>query len=134
MVRRLGLVLGTTAGLLPWLLGLGVILVFVIFLGQRFGIFGQRFELAANSVLIPSDAESRSLEAFTFLPRDGIRAIDSPRFLSAAESEARGEMVPTEFVIGLSIGGESKAYPVNILSRHEIVNDTVGGVPVAVTF
>ena len=43
-------------------------------------------------------------------------------------------MVPTEFVIGLSIDGESKAYPVNILSRHEIVNDVVGGVPVAVTF
>jgi hypothetical protein len=85
-------------------------------------------------VLIPSDSDGRSLEAFTFLPRDGIRSIDSPRFLSAREADDRGEMVPTEFVIGISINGESKAYPVNILSRHEIVNDTVGSVPVAVTF
>lgn len=134
MVRRLGLVLGTVAGLLPWLLALGALLIFVIFIGQRFGIFGQEIDLPRNSVLIPSDAEGRSVDAFTFTPRDGIRSIDSPRFLTAQEAEQRGEMVPTEFVIGLSISGESKAYPVNVLSRHEIANDTVGGVPVAVTF
>ncbi len=43
-------------------------------------------------------------------------------------------MLPTEFVIGLDLGGETRAYPVNILSRHEIVNDEVGGTPVTVTF
>ena len=134
MVRRLGLVLGTGAGLAPWLLAIGLTLIFVIFLGQRFGFFGLRIELPASSVLVPSGSDGRSLEAFTFLPRDGIRSIDSPQFLSAREADDRGEMVPTEFVIGISINGESKAYPVNILSRHEIVNDTVGSVPVAVTF
>ena len=134
MVRRLGLVFGTVAGLLPWLLALGAVLVVVIVFAQRFGIFGQTIDLPANSVLVPADAESRSVEAFAFTARDGIRSIDNPSFLTARESEERGEMVPTEFVIGISINGESRAYPVNILSRHEIVNDTVGGVPVAVTF
>ena len=134
MVRRLGLVFGTAAGLLPWLLALGVVLVVVIVFAQRFGIFGQKIDLPANSVLIPSDAENRSLEAFSFTARDGIRSIDNPGFLTVREAEERGGMVPTEFVIGISVDGESRAYPVNILSRHEIVNDTVGGVPVAVTF
>lgn len=39
-----------------------------------------------------------------------------------------------ETVLGVSINGDHRAYPLNMLSRHEIVNDTVGGVPVAVTW
>ena len=39
-----------------------------------------------------------------------------------------------EQVIGLDIGGQVKAYPINILSRHEIVNDVVGVTPLAVTW
>ena len=134
MVRRLGLVFGTMAGLLPWLLALGMALIIVIVFAQRFGIFGQKIELPGSSVLVPTGSEGRSVEAFTFTARDGIRSIDDPVFLTAGEAEERGEMVPTEFVIGVSINGESKAYPVNVLSRHEIANDTVGGLPVAVTF
>jgi hypothetical protein len=64
-------------------------------------------------------------------PRDGIPPIDDPKFLPV--SEATG-LADTEPVIGLVIGGEAKAYPLRILIWHEIANDTVGGVPVAVTF
>ena len=39
-----------------------------------------------------------------------------------------------EPVIAVSLGGESRAYPLQLLTWHEIVNDTLGGVPVAVTF
>ena len=134
MARRMGLVFGTVAALLPWLVGLALVLVVVIVFAQRFGIFGQGIDLPANSVLVPSDAESREVQAFSFTARDGIRSIDDPSFLTVEEAEERGEVVPTEFVVGISVGGESRAYPVNVLSRHEIVNDTVGGVPVAVTF
>ncbi len=134
MVRRISLVFGTVTGLLPWLLGLALVLIIVVIFAQRFGIFGQRIDLPADSVLVPSGAEGRSVQAFTFTARDGIHSIDDPVFLTAREAEDRGEMVPTEFIIGVSLNGESKAYPVNVLSRHEIANDTVGGVPVAVTF
>ena len=41
---------------------------------------------------------------------------------------------PNERIIGLVINGEARAYPITILSSHEIVNDTVGGEPVAVTW
>ena len=43
-------------------------------------------------------------------------------------------MTDRKVVIGLEIQSEAKAYPINVLSRHEIVNDVVGGKPVAVTW
>ena len=41
---------------------------------------------------------------------------------------------PVEPVVALSVGSQSRAYPLQILVWHEIVNETVGGVPVTVTF
>jgi hypothetical protein len=64
-------------------------------------------------------------------PKDGIPSIDNPKFVSVASS---ADLKPREPVIGLEIGGEAKAYPLRILVWHEIVNDTVGGVPVVVTY
>ncbi len=63
---------------------------------------------------------------------DGIPSIDDPVFRSQAEAEASLE--DTEAVVVLEIAGDARAYPVEILVWHEIVNDTVGGVPVAVTY
>ena len=65
-------------------------------------------------------------------PRDGIPAIDSPSFASVADQ--RGVLAPNEPVITLSQGGQAKAYPLRVLTWHEIANDTIGDVPVAVTF
>ena len=64
-------------------------------------------------------------------PKDGIPSIDNPKFVSVASSN---DLQPREPVIGLEIAGEAKAYPLRILVWHEIVNDTVGGVPVVVTY
>jgi hypothetical protein len=63
--------------------------------------------------------------------KDGIPALDTPRFVPAGEVDF---LDPDEPVIALDVGGEVRAYPVQILVWHEIVNDTVGGVPVAITF
>ncbi len=65
-------------------------------------------------------------------PRDGIRSIENPPFISLEEAEQW--LAPTEPVIALEIDGDARAYPLQILTRHEIVNDVVGDVPVAVTF
>ncbi|MFQ5419948.1 MAG: DUF3179 domain-containing protein [Anaerolineae bacterium] len=65
-------------------------------------------------------------------PRDGIPSIDKPEFISFAE--AADWLADVEPVISLEINGDARAYPLQILTWHEIVNDTVGGVPVAVTF
>lgn len=64
-------------------------------------------------------------------PKDGIPAIDTPQFTRAGAVDWLGEREP---LILVSIGGETRAYPLQILIWHEIVNDDVGGTPVAVTF
>ena len=65
------------------------------------------------------------------VPKGGIPAIDHPSFVPVGEAHG---LVPREPVIAVAIGGEARAYPLRILIWHEIVNDTVGGVPVAVTW
>jgi hypothetical protein len=65
-------------------------------------------------------------------PRDGIPSIDNPQFVSPDEAEAW--LAGNEPVVALEIEGDARAYPLQILTWHEIVNDTVGSVPVAVTF
>jgi hypothetical protein len=64
-------------------------------------------------------------------PKDGIPSIDNPKFANVSESQF---MSNSDMVIGLEINGEVKAYPIFILVWHEIVNDTVGGTPVSVTY
>lgn len=65
-------------------------------------------------------------------PRDGIRSIDDPQF-ETTESAA-GWLAGNEPVIALEIGDDARAYPLQIITWHEIVNDEVGGRPVVVTF
>ncbi|MBE1284702.1 MAG: DUF3179 domain-containing protein [Rhodobacteraceae bacterium] len=65
-------------------------------------------------------------------PKDGIPALDAPKFQPAGQERRIGDREP---VITVEVpGAEPRAYPIRYLTWHEIVNDTVGGVPVAVTF
>jgi len=65
-------------------------------------------------------------------PPDGIPSLDNPKFLSVVD--ANKFLKDSDLVIGISLNGETRAYPLLILVWHEIVNDKVGGVPVAVTY
>lgn len=64
-------------------------------------------------------------------PRDGIPALDRPRFLAAAEADF---MAPTDRVLGVQVADRARAYPIRILNYHEIVNDVLGGQPLVVTY
>ena len=65
-------------------------------------------------------------------PRDGIPSIDDPNFVSP--EEAAPWLADNEPVVALELNGDARAYPLQILTWHEIVNDTVGNTPVMVTF
>ncbi|HSG84839.1 MAG TPA: DUF3179 domain-containing (seleno)protein [Candidatus Limnocylindrales bacterium] len=65
-------------------------------------------------------------------PPDGIPSIDDPRFESV--DAAATWLTERSPVIALEIAGDARAYPLAILLYHEIVNDTVGGRSVVVTF
>jgi len=64
-------------------------------------------------------------------PPDGIPAIDDPKFQAASEVDWLDDSEP---LLSLTVGGETRGYPLQIMTWHEIVNDTVDGVPVAVTY
>ncbi|MAS35521.1 MAG: hypothetical protein CL610_16030 [Anaerolineaceae bacterium] len=66
------------------------------------------------------------------VPRDGIPPIDNPRFESL--DAASRWLQPQSPVIALEVDGIARAYPLAVLTRHEIANDVIGKVPVAVTF
>lgn len=63
--------------------------------------------------------------------RDCIPSIDDPRYLSV---ESATHVADNDLVITLSYKGEYRAYPSKILDHHEIVNDTIGGDPLAITW
>ncbi len=64
-------------------------------------------------------------------PRDGIPSIDEPAFVPVSEI---ANLAPGDPVISVDFAGDARAYPLRVLMWHEIVNDVVGDVPVAVTY
>jgi hypothetical protein len=64
-------------------------------------------------------------------PPDGIPPIDEPKFLAPEDATFLAEREP---VLAVEIGGQARAYPLQIMTWHEIVNDEIGGVPVSVTY
>jgi hypothetical protein len=63
--------------------------------------------------------------------RDCIPSIDAPKYVPAAEA---AHVADDDMVIAIALAGDKRAWPARILDRHEIVNDTIGGVPIAITW
>jgi hypothetical protein len=74
------------------------------------------------------------------LPRDGLPVLDFPRLLTPAQADSlHGAqhykyLVPGDRVIGVALEGRARAYPISVMNWHEVVNDTLGGRPIAVTY
>jgi hypothetical protein len=115
-------------------------------------VVADRFQVPEGVTILTEDDRSSRLRALTRswntnwnrhtirydeilsggVPRDGIPSIDDPQFVD--QGEAADWLADNEPVIAVEIDGDARAYPLQILTWHEIVNDTVAGVPVAVTF
>lgn len=105
---------------------------------------GSKFEAGSPQDTPPRSAEIEFSTDFTIhsIPytevlsggpsKDGIAPVDDPHFISV--EEATGWLADVEPVIRVEFNGETKAYPIQILMWHEIVNDEVGGEPITVTF
>ena len=95
----------------------------------------------------PPDTEpapTLAIEPQTDAPRPGGRAgavgfgrgtrfvpLDNPAIVSADEATF---LQPDDRVLGLTVGGESRAYPISMMTFHHVANDELGGLPVLVTF
>lgn len=82
------------------------------------------------------DAEHRRISAqevfWGGVAVDGIPPLESPRFVSP--EQAAVWIGPGDRVAGVEINGDARAYPLRIIDWHEMVNDTVGGVPVSLAY
>ena len=99
--------------------------------GRRVESYG--FDL--DPLLVP-----RHLVVAAGFPKDGIPALVDPPAMrgdavAAFNERVRGKyLVSGDRVIGVSLGGRERAYPLRLLDWHEVINDELGGIPIAVTY
>lgn len=62
---------------------------------------------------------------------DQIPSLDNPKLISAVEADY---LLPNDLVFGVAINGDVRAYPLRIMGWHEMFNETIGGVPVALAY
>ena len=85
---------------------------------------------AADWVLTPSSIDTEKIQSYG-PPKDGIPSLTDPLYLSAGEADY---LAGGDRVLGLEINGDARAYPLRIMSWHELVNDTVGGDEILVSW
>ena len=90
--------------------------------------FGQGSESPDSTRESPASASDPAPEGVEILmPRGGIPAVFEPEFVPAGSAEITDDA----WVLGIVIDGIAKAYSLNLLNRHEIVNDRFGDKPIA---
>lgn len=130
----------------------------VLLLAAVFSVLGVAWNLRSlwDPDRKPVRGDGRTVESYRFdlrttlVPRgaivssgmvvDAIPSLDAPRATTPervrlmSEVEKGKYVVPGDKVIGVEVNGEARCYPLRVLNWHEIVNDTLGGVPIAVTY
>lgn len=79
---------------------------------------------------VESDVELAAIQ-WGGVPRGGIPELNSPEREPGTATES---MTPDEIVLGVEVDGVAVAYPLRIIARHELANDTIAGAPVAVVY
>lgn len=99
-----------------------------IFKRRLYGYLDFRFEDMLAQV---TDRHTLGAIQFGGVRCGGIPELNNPERLTPAQADF---MTDEELVLGFVIGGEAGAYPVRFLARHELANDIIGGVPVALGY
>lgn len=110
-------------------------LIYLSLIVGAFVFVGQRLIGVSPTSGWKTDFENTSIDLNEVLsggvPRDGIPPIDEPRF---EDVQAINDLEPQSPIVVVNINGDVRGYPLEVLIRHEIVNDVIDDVPVVVTF
>ncbi len=141
-----------THSLAGWIVLLAVVLLVIsnVYVARNQGLVRQPDSAASriefgNIAVAQSASRQRGFSAFDLSnatvprneilsggpPKDGIPALTNPRFIGARDTTY---LAPNDRVMGFVHGKDARAYPLKILNYHEVVNDRLGGVPVAITY
>jgi len=82
------------------------------------------------ALLLAASAAAAPPVIHRVIPRDAIPAIHAPEFVDPEQAE----LSPDDAVMGYARRGEAHVYSLDLLNHHEIVNDVVGGEPIAATW
>lgn len=91
------------------------------------------FELFLRPEFLKRDKTGIRFEEVTWggVRKDGIPSLDNPELIMAVDA---GYLKDDDLVFGVSINGDARAYPLRIMGWHEMFNDVIGGVPVALAY
>lgn len=92
------------------------------FMDRRPGTTFRLALLALAGAAASAAAETPPPGVEQLMPRGGIPAIFEPRFVSAEEAD----IPPEAWVLGVAVDGKARAYSLNLLNSHEVVNDRIG--------
>ncbi|MCG8458310.1 MAG: DUF3179 domain-containing protein, partial [Holophagales bacterium] len=97
------------------------------------GVLFQRIDRGYEQMLYPGAPRTIRLEEVVSggVPIEGIPSVDDPSMVTAAEARYLDD---EEEIFGVVLGGEARAYPLRILDWHEMLNDTIGGEPVTLSY
>ncbi len=68
------------------------------------------------------------------LPRDSFPVLNNPKFVDISRAEKKKYVSDNDAVIGIVIDDVAKVYPIKTMGIHELANDTIAGIPIAVTW
>ena len=113
------------------------VLALLVILGAAGVVWQATRSLRAQSDGGETQASDNDRSSGDFKPRRVLKAqpaITRPKTLAA--DQVKGQVTDEELVIGLELNGQARAYPINMLTgpRREIINDTIGGTPIAATW
>jgi hypothetical protein len=138
-------------GSIGWIVVLSVVLMFAFAWQLVWPVVRHSRQVASAGAAAPasngfdlSTCLVRRDQIIRSVPRDHIAALTAPRIIAGSavedynklqrEKYHRKFLVSGDRVIGVVLGGEARAYPLNVMNWHEVVNDTLGGVPICVTY
>lgn len=68
------------------------------------------------------------------LPKDSFPVLNNPKFVDIERAEKKKYVAGNDAVIGIAIDGVAKAYQIKVMGVHELANDIIAGIPIAVTW
>lgn len=89
-----------------------------------------------TNLAVPRELVGTPMRTRDMVPvMDDVPGIVTAKEIQRINEEERGKyIVSADRIVGVVVNGEARAYPISVLNVHEVIHDTLGGIPIAVTY
>ncbi len=92
------------------------------------------FIVTSTTALGASKKKKKENIGVQVLPKDSFPVLNNPKFVDINRAEKKKYVSDNDAVIGIVINDVAKAYQIKVMGVHELANDTIAGIPIAVTW